>query len=289
MNVHWNISRPRDTLNDDRFLEHRFRIFEQVCLPSVSAQSQQNFVWLMLFDAGLPDRFRQRVAEYTLPSPIAPVYVESRNTLLDSVRDKIHHHYHAERNFVITTSLDSDAAIAKNFVESVQNNFDNQDFEFINFSLGYLYRIQEGNLYLREWLTSPFYSLVERKEPLKELSTVLSCPHALVLKRGHRARQVIQDPIWLMSVHGANVRTNFDVNAAWQPAGTVHDVFETSLDIPRSTIWLNLRGRLNAVKDIISSKRQRDTTKVKLKKISNILAPGLMTQFKRLQFYVLKK
>ena len=39
----------------DRWLEHRFEVFERYCLPSVAAQTSGNFTWLCLFDAATPD------------------------------------------------------------------------------------------------------------------------------------------------------------------------------------------------------------------------------------------
>ena len=39
----------------DRWLEHRFEVFERYCLPSVAAQTSGNFTWLCLFDAATPE------------------------------------------------------------------------------------------------------------------------------------------------------------------------------------------------------------------------------------------
>ena len=36
----------------ERWLEHRFEIFERYCLPSVAAQTNPNFRWLCLFRRG---------------------------------------------------------------------------------------------------------------------------------------------------------------------------------------------------------------------------------------------
>lgn len=42
----------------DRWLEHRFEVFERYCLPSVAAQTSGNFTWLCLFDAATPEPYR---------------------------------------------------------------------------------------------------------------------------------------------------------------------------------------------------------------------------------------
>ena len=45
----------------DRWLEHRFEVFERYCLPSVAAQTSGNFTWLCLFDAATPEPYRSRI------------------------------------------------------------------------------------------------------------------------------------------------------------------------------------------------------------------------------------
>lgn len=54
-------SRPTRT---DRWLEHRFEVFERYCLPSVAAQTNKRFTWLCLFDAATPERYRGRIEGY---------------------------------------------------------------------------------------------------------------------------------------------------------------------------------------------------------------------------------
>ena len=50
----------------DRWLEHRFEVFERYCLPSVAAQTSGNFTWLCLFDAATPEPTRQAEISYAV-------------------------------------------------------------------------------------------------------------------------------------------------------------------------------------------------------------------------------
>ena len=57
----------------DRWLEHRFEVFERYCLPSVAAQTSGNFTWLCLFDAATPVSKAIRLgARSSKPSIIRP-------------------------------------------------------------------------------------------------------------------------------------------------------------------------------------------------------------------------
>lgn len=53
----------------DRWLEHRFEVFERYCLPSVAAQTSGNFTWLCLFDAATPEPYRSRIEGYKARCP----------------------------------------------------------------------------------------------------------------------------------------------------------------------------------------------------------------------------
>ncbi|MFR7649013.1 MAG: glycosyltransferase [Alistipes sp.] len=53
----------------DRWLEHRFEVFERYCLPSVAAQTSGNFTWLCLFDAATPESCRRRIEGYKARCP----------------------------------------------------------------------------------------------------------------------------------------------------------------------------------------------------------------------------
>ncbi|MEQ8999885.1 MAG: glycosyltransferase [Coleofasciculus sp. B1-GNL1-01] len=274
MNVDWNLSRHRHDRNSYDFLIHRFNLFESICYPSVLSQKNKNFTWLILFDAALPIGFKQKVESYCSNSStikIIPVYIQSKTTLLNTVREIIQQNISSETPYLITTSIDSDDAISQNFVSLIQENFNNQDFEFINFPFGYLYRIKEQNLYLREWLTSPFYTLVENVNNFK---TVLQYGHTVI--KNHKNRQIITKPVWLMIAHGENVRTNFDVSAAWQPLYRLGSDFTVDLEFPSKSRSYYLKEILMAIHQVYASRKKWDTKKVKIRKIINILSPALL-------------
>jgi len=282
MNVDWQISRPRSDRNDPEFLNRRFALFEQICLPSVKAQTNKEFLWLMLLDAALPNQFKEKVEKYRSSVQLVPVYVESRETLLDSVRRVIREHTNEECKYLITTSLDSDDAISKDFLQLVQAQFRQQEFEFVNFLFGYLYRIGEQKLYLREWLTSPFYSLIESYND--EFKTVLKYGHTQINE--YNNCQIVAEPLWLMVAHGNNVRTNFDVSAAWQPVNRLGSNFAVDLDFPKSSKLKVFKGMATEIYSVLRSRKKWDTAKVKVRKISNIISPSAIRVLRRIKLNV---
>jgi len=281
MNVDWDVSKLRSPQerNSFEFLNHRFNIFEKTCYPAVNAQTNANFIWLILLDAGLPEEFRERLANYTSSLKIIPVCITSKEAFLATLKDAIAGHLLPSTDYLITTNIDSDDILSRNFVTATQQQFKKQDFEFINFPFGYLYRFQEQKLYLREWLTSSCHTLIEQRQ---NFQTALTYPHHKVISS--KTRQVITQPIWLMTVHGENVRTQFDVSAAWQPLTRLGDNFCSNIDFPKQRWVETLREMSVEVLSVISSQRDWDNPKVKARKIMNILFPPLIRGMRKLRY-----
>ena len=131
-------------------------------------------------------------------------------------------------------------------------------------SLGYILR--EDGLFLREYLSSPFLSLIEQSD------NVLTCkaiPHYLLQKladRGLQVRQVVNQPIWLQIVHDTNVRNSFDINSVIQPLSRLNKNF-VAANIPADYLQSSY---FNACLSFLSrlSKNKRIPLQ---KKIRNIL------------------
>ncbi|MBD2531938.1 hypothetical protein H6G97_21050 [Nostoc flagelliforme FACHB-838] len=203
-NVRTNFSQTSQGLDPD-WLSHRFKLFEDFCYPSVRTQSQQNFKWLVYFNSGTPDFYKSKIAEYTEWRNFIPICINTDCELSAQLNcTSILNELRSETQYLITTRLDNDDAISKNFVEVVHDNFCQQNFEFINLSNGYVW--SEGRIYLFNYLSNPFISLIEKinrfdTEPFK---TIFCGDHTQLSSLG-RIRQVQVKPSWLQVIHGKNV------------------------------------------------------------------------------------
>lgn len=185
---------------DPKWLEYRFKLFEQFCYPSVCAQSNQNFTWLVFFDDQTPEAFKSKIAAAARYKNLIPVYVQGYFS--ESVlRSALAQHIDSGSSHMITTRLDNDDAVSRNFIESVQVQFKGQSCEFINFTQGYCLHNQK--LYLMEDSSNPFISLIESLDgsPLK---SVLCVAHNKLKTMGN-IHQVPNEPAWLQVIHRGNV------------------------------------------------------------------------------------
>jgi Putative rhamnosyl transferase len=185
---------------DPKWLEYRFQLFEQFCYPSVCTQSNQNFKWLVFFDDQTPEVFKSKIALYARYKNLIPIYVHGYFS--DSVlRTALSEYIASGSSHLITTRLDNDDAVSRNFVELIQSQFKGQSCEFINFTQGYC--LHNGKLYKTEDSSNPFISLIEVLDgsPVK---SVLCAAHNKLTTIGN-IHQVTHEPAWLQVIHRGNV------------------------------------------------------------------------------------
>jgi len=185
-----------DLVTNPRWLERRFELFDAFCFPSVKAQTVDNFVWIVFFDDQTPETFRQRVEKYAQWPNFRPVFLHWPP---EDVNRIVREHLPDEPAYLITTRLDNDDAICRDFLERVQQQFNAQEREAINFETGYIWK--HGRLYLCRDRTSPFASLIERYDRFR---TVWCRPH-LRLGEVASVRQITGEPAWIQVVHRDNV------------------------------------------------------------------------------------
>ena len=187
------------------WLEHRFNLFRQFCYPSVRAQTNQNFRWLVLFDSETPANYREQINALCDWPNFQPCFIEEYRlaVFLDSfVRPNLAPH----ATHLISTTLDNDDALARDFVQTVQTYFAQQTFQFLNFANGLRLDLQTNRLYSCSVKCNPFITLVENIEG-GEMKTMLGAlPHSLILERfGNVVEEIDIAPIWLQVVHGRNL------------------------------------------------------------------------------------
>lgn len=181
------------------WLAYRLGFFFDACLPSVTHQQGADFTWLVLFDDRCSDEFRDQV-EQLAKGAFTPIWTHEPFR-----RDSFASHVAArsEAPFVITTRIDSDDAMAVDFMAAVQEQFANQERLFINFPGG-IQIDRSGGVYRTKIVSSPFLSLIERRRPGRPPATVYVAKHARA--RGYGPLLQVKAPaMWAQIVHDTNV------------------------------------------------------------------------------------
>lgn len=189
------------------WLKHRFKIFDKYCYPSVRGQINQNFKWIVVFDTNTPDIFRRRINHYAEWENFIPAYIsinEGINPYRQSdkfVRETISRYLTDVNEYLITTNIDNDDAISKNFISVVQNYFNQQKFLFLNFTNGYIWNYRTYEIYLAEISSGFFVTLIEKAHNFKSIRCGVSHPD---FNKIGPILEIATKPVWLAGIHGKN-------------------------------------------------------------------------------------
>ena len=214
--------------NDPDWLEYRFKLFDQFCYPSIRGQSNQNFKWIVYFDSQTPEIFKKKFEKYSEWKNFISVYIDghisrkiSRKIIISNLTPGV--------EYLITTRIDSDDAICKDFVENIQKNFEYQRFEFISFPYAHVLH-PSGKLYSFRYLNNPFVSIIEKIiEPnLNGVKTIGRAKHTEFSKLGNM-KQIKSKYSWLQIVHGKNVSNT--IRGIRQPMNDISREFSINSDL----------------------------------------------------------
>ena len=183
----------------EEWLRYRLGFFYDATYPSVVSQTVDDFTWLVLFDDRCGDEFREDV-ESIAEDVFTPIWSHEqfrRDSFAGPVAAL------AEAPLLITTRIDSDDAMAVDFMATVRSQFAGQDRLFVSLTRG-VQIDRSGAVYLSDQLSNPFLSLVERREPGRLPDTVYVAKHARARAHGP-VREVRAPVMWAQVVHDLNL------------------------------------------------------------------------------------
>lgn len=219
--------------SDKNWLESRFQLFDKFCFPSVKGQTCADFTWLVFFDEHTPDRYKELISDYQkrLPS-FTPVFVSTWNT--EVVHSAIRRYL--SKDFLLTTRLDNDDAIHKDFVSTLRDQ-DHEEGVYYNFSDGLTFN--KGVAFSHKDLSNAFLSYFEKSDGFQG---VWKYAHPDVIQK-FQVQQLKLEYAWLQVIHGTNVsnkvRGKMVTPGVWD--GYYPAEVSTGLTIPTgfSMVWQN--------------------------------------------------
>jgi hypothetical protein len=186
----------RNLVRTEEWYEERFVLFETFCLPSVAAQTTSDFTWLIRHGRNTPPEWLRRLRRAR--EHVDCELVHEGETSAGAVGARLA----PSAKRVVTTRLDNDDAIRRDFLEAVRAAAGPAP-EFLNLPYGYRVDFPFGDIRRHCDLSNMFLSLVE--DPAAgTLRTVRCAAHA----KAHTVapvRQLRDDPSWLVVVHGRNL------------------------------------------------------------------------------------
>jgi Putative rhamnosyl transferase len=187
------------------WLEARLELFDSYCMPSVAAQTCEDFLWHVYCDEKTDEAIMRQLRERAEQLPQMCIILTGPGSHCPS--SHVVNEARLGDQALVTTRLDSDDAISKHYIEAIQrhaNEFvrSDKDTLLLNFPRGYQLDTSTGRL-LFDWMPrSSFHTLFERVSP--DAKTVLSGNHS-TFHDEHPTEQDDSIPAWLMVIHSGNV------------------------------------------------------------------------------------
>lgn len=194
---------------NDAYLKVRFELFERYCLPSVQNQTNQNFIWLLLLDENTPNDYKDRIKLYQKKcNRITPVYLPTHLDNANEVYARIGQEYALDVDFLVTTRLDNDDALHKDYVKDVQKivlESNSWRTTVISFMRGLQLYEKRDIAFRLEYVSNHFVSLIEPTSG--SVRSALGYDHTKITKN---FPCIIKKQLrWLEVVHDTNVVNNF--------------------------------------------------------------------------------
>lgn len=189
---------------DDLWMKDRINLFLTYCLPSVLAQKNKNFTWLIYFDTKTPKVFLDQLLFLkSQPISIELILVDNFNGMITHMTETF---LRSEKKFVISSRLDNDDAISDQFIKIIQEGFIPQHQTVINLTSGYVLDLQKK--VFTKWrnkLTNQFSSIIEEKASA-DLITIYGFPHWRH-PDSSTTINIQSKPCWIEIIHKNNNRS----------------------------------------------------------------------------------
>lgn len=184
--------------NLGEWLDRRMVLFKKYCFPSVIAQSEKNFTWILYFDEKTPVDQLQQINDLIAGHTNIKIRLSQLLQPQDHAAD-VRAACHPDTRWVVTTRLDNDDGWHRDFVKNLHRQLSLRQTEFLNFSAGIIY--YRDRTYLYRHPSNAFLSFCE---PADSCQTVI-CSNHIFASRVAPVRQLHGPPVFLQAVHGGNV------------------------------------------------------------------------------------
>jgi hypothetical protein len=202
---------------------NRIQLFKTYCLPSILNQTEKDFIWLIYFDSTTPDEFKPFIDELRSYGFIKICYSNGSDDFFKNYLNEVKSRLTQDSKWVITTRLDNDDMLHQSAISLIQENFLEKNNYLIALSSGYVLDLDKKVLSHYFYPMSPFISLIESVSEnmvgvFGKLHTQWQALRLFIFKElyfefvnksARKARFILKNPLWIQTVHGANVSNSF--------------------------------------------------------------------------------
>lgn len=191
------------------WLEGRIQLFQTYTLPSIQAQTNQDFEWLILIDARTPDSIYQRLQDiadnYKVIQlvRVAAQGDEALNAYYRSLANELGKGY----DILMSTRLDSDDCLMSDFIGTTYHLLGASTVPVaISFPNGLQYFSQKKWTFRITYPYNHFLTLCEKGDVAH---SALGYDHTRIQDDVPLRLEYTPQPMWTEIVHGGNIANNY--------------------------------------------------------------------------------
>jgi hypothetical protein len=204
------IDKNGQPVQTDKWLERRFYLFENFCLPSLMNQTCKNFIWFVLFSNDTPAVFIEKIKEFQMNFPLLkPLFLPQGDNkeIIKNIKEELPKYLEGSDEYIITTRIDNDDAFQRDMICEIQEFFRDKNDFFLSFTYGLQYDIKNKIMTRLHYHNNHFVSRIEKLS--KNVVTVFTCDHTNI----DRVSEVVyvenkSKPLWLEVIHEGNLINN---------------------------------------------------------------------------------
>jgi Putative rhamnosyl transferase len=192
-------------LYEPRRMERRFFLFENLCLPSIARQANQNFRLVILASKIMPDIYKDRLAEVTAPIPQIEILYGDGQHVTDVFNPRIAEMVAGIEGPTAHFRLDDDDAIGRNMTARLEAATALAPMvRIVTYPSGLYLSHQEGESYLlREYFPNIGIGMAFLNMP-GQIQNPYQCQHVAV----SRSTPTFSDPVPLAYIHTAHASSD---------------------------------------------------------------------------------
>ncbi len=167
-NDKWKTDKQGKSVLTDEWLRHRINLFMKYCLPSVLNQSCPDFKWLLYLDSSTSEQVRQEFIEIEKINSqvIKIIYADGFDEFEQRYGNDVIGLCENVPEYIITTRLDNDDIVHKDFIRKIREKFNNQEFIAINFLKIIMMNPEKRNkIHIDYGFSNHFVSVAEKVTP----------------------------------------------------------------------------------------------------------------------------
>lgn len=191
---------------EDDYLEGRFEIFSKYTFPSINAQTDNDFYWILLLNSQTPQQFRDKLEEYQKKSTMNMIlaYIDCTNSQ-PKIPDIIKNYVDIKTRYVLTCRCDNDDMLAKEYISCMKENARPINNLFLDFIRGYNLNNTDKSINTYKCRSNHFIGYIDDLNK-NDLQTVFKGQHAFIREQGWIRRIDNKSyPLWCEIIHDTNI------------------------------------------------------------------------------------